>query len=542
MVSISDAAKSLEASLQDNPGEVAIAALTASIYRQYSDQIGPSATADKADQIMDELVAADPRNVEALVARYKYLSQYHPERARADLDAALVQDPDHVESLLLDIEAALSSGDTARLAPAKANGKRLIAHHPLDPRGYIGVARIEASEGAIESAIDTLTAGRKSISSVDLDLDFALAGLLIDSQKMADAKKIAAEFSSEVDRRLPQSTTFYRTKLENQNRVMRARLAVADGDFIAARRELDAVLASTGKSSSLSDSIETLSAHDLLASIASQDRRPDLAAEHWAAIADQQPGYRQAAWKAGIANLELGRTDAAISQIEAYLKLSDAVPEARITLVQAYLQKELSRPAGDRNWSAFQTALALAKVQLPDQWEWQLAEVAYIASQPTADAKELAGKRLLELDKAFPQNITLCERSVIMFQQLGMSADAESLLKRYDELQSSVARRAMLRSSILVGTNRLPEAIRLLSDTATQVSGSERRDLALVRIKLLLASQQLPQAQELAAQLIAEEPTDIQLLTSGLEIATSSQRLCHGSEMGKGTPGNVGLG
>ncbi len=395
----------------------------------------------------------------------------------------------------------------------------MISLQPKDPRGYLGVARLYAAEGDTQRTIDTLVSGRGQITTVNLDLDYTLVGLLFDQGKTSDAKEIAAEFSKEVDRWLPVVTTVGRVKLENMNRLIQARQSIAENDLGKAQRALDAIIASVDKAGDASESIEALLAHDLLASILSQQRRPDLAAAHWAAIAERQPGFRQAAWKAGLADLELGRTDDAIGLIEDYLKLSDAAPEASMTLAQAYLQKQLSQPAADRNWSGFLSALQQAKSKLPNRWEWQLTEVAYLASQPTEEAKHQASERLQSLEAEFPEDVTLCERLVIVYQQLGRTADAERLLTRYDKLQPNLARRAMLRSSLLAGTDRVPEAIQLLKDAATKSSLSEQRDLALVRLKILLLTKQLPQAQELVSQLLENSPADPQLLMSGLEIA-----------------------
>jgi predicted Zn-dependent protease len=519
IVSIAEAATALEAALHDNPGDVDVASLLAEICRQYPEQVGAKATAAHADEIMNQLVLTNEKNADAHVARYRYQLQYHPDQARADLKAALAIDPDHIQALLLDMDAAIASQDSVRIDAAKASGERIISQWPQDPRGYMGVARLYAAGGNRDSAIATLKAGRNSLQTVSLELDYLLASLLIEAGQHSDAKEVAGEFSREVDIRLPEMTTAGRIKLENMQRLLKARLAIAANDLPAAQLTLDAIITSTGKASDFNESFEAMVAHDLLASILSKQGRVDLAAEHWKAIAELQPGFQQAAWRAGMAELEMGRPDAAVEQIEAYLKLPDALPDAWMALVQAHLQNQLRRPIGERSWTEFLNALDQARTRLPNRWDWQLAEVLYLVSQPGDAEKEQARQRLLALETAFPQDRVLCERLVLMLQKLGMSEDVERLLKRYDELQPNIAHRAMLRSTILVANMRAPDALRLLNETVTKADNSDRRDLTLFRLRLLIGTQQFAEAQELAAKAIAELPQDLQLLVNGIEVA-----------------------
>jgi len=443
LVSIAAAASALEASLQDDPGDVAVASLTANVYREHPRDVGPQATPAKADEIMNRLVEADPNNADARVARYRYRLRHDPAHAQADLDAALALDGEHVQALLLSTDAILAVGDKSRFAAAKENSRKVMKLRPQDPRGYLGLASLYIAEGDAQRAADTLIEGQKKLATISPDLDYALAGLLIDLGKFEEAKRIAAEFSDEVGRWLPELSTAGRIKVENMNRLLQARLAFNDHDLKRATRELEAIIASLDKASNSAQSTESLLAYDLLATIMSQQNRPDLAAAHWTTLADRAPGFRQAAWKAGVANLALGRADDAIEQLDAYVKLPDAVPEARLSLVQAHLLRQLSRPRAERNWTEFLSAIEQAKVQLPNRWEWQLAEATYLAGQATKDAPQQAADRLFRLEQEYPQDAGLCERLVVLYRQLGKPADAERALDNYDTLQPSIARRAI---------------------------------------------------------------------------------------------------
>jgi hypothetical protein len=141
LVSIEQAAEALAAALADDPGDVAIAALTAELYRLYPGEAGPDATASEADEIMDRLVETAPDNPDALIARYKYRQRFGIENAKADLDAALALDADHVEALLLSADAELIAGGKDSHQGVKEKLLKVVQLEPQDPRGYIALAR-----------------------------------------------------------------------------------------------------------------------------------------------------------------------------------------------------------------------------------------------------------------------------------------------------------------------------------------------------------------------------------------------------------------
>jgi Tfp pilus assembly protein PilF len=519
LTSIATAAQALEAALKDNPGDVTVASLTAAFYRQYANEVGVQATPANADRVMDELVNADKQNIDALIARHKYRVQYEPSQARADLDAALALNPDHIEALVLDTQSGLASGEQARVLAAQKSAQHLIEISPQEPRGYISLAQLESRQGHTDRAVELLGSGRKKLAAENLDFDYLYAGLLLDLGKTAEARAIATDFSKQVDRWLPELPRASRSKLENMNRLIQARLAIGNGDSEKAARELNKIVASVGDSRNINEAFEALIAHDLLAVLATQQQRPDLAASHWSAIAELQPGFRQAALKGGMANLELGRVNEALAQVQTYLQLPDASPEANLTLVQARLQEQLVRPVAERSWTDFLTAVEQAKTKLPNRWEWQLAEIVYLQSQPEQESKQRISDVLAKLETTFPTDATLCERLLVFYQQAGRPKDAERMLKRYGELQPDGTRGAILNATYLASNKQIPEAIKYLADAAAKAPTAEKRDLTLAQIKLMVATNQLSEAQELVSKTLIESPTDVQILTAGLEIA-----------------------
>ena len=523
LVGLEQAAKALAAALADNPGDVTVSSLTADLYREYPSEAGPGITASKADQIMDRLVQQDPKNPEARIARYKYRRHYGIENARSDLDAALAQDANQVEALLLAAGEELAAGGETGRSAAEQKLLKVIKLQPQDPRGHIALAKLYTLQGDEERAVDALVEGRKKLATSSLDLDYALAGLLIDRNRLDEAEKIVADFDAEYVKWLPELTTPGRIRLENMNRLLRARLAFARDDLGKASRELGAIIASVGQTDESAGSVEPLQAYAMLATIMSKLQRPDLAAAYWKTLADRAPSFLDARWKAGAAYLELGRAEDAIEQIEDYLQLPTASPEAWISLVQGHLQRQLSLPSTERNWSEFLAALEQSKRRLPDRWEWQLAEASYWSAQGTKESKRRALERIRLLERNNPKNIGLCERLVLCYQQLGVPADAERALAQYDDLDTSVVRRTTLRAAVWARDGRVKEALQLLSDAMAKVTPQERLKLQLARLTLLLSTRQLDEAHQLVSELIAASPKDSRLLMLGLETALVRQ-------------------
>lgn len=519
LVSIAEAATALRLALADNSGDPEVASLLANTYRMFPALVGSDATPQHADQIMNALVAANPTDVKSLLARYQYRMRFDAQHASGDLEAALKIEPDNVDALLLSADAVLSTRDASRANAAQQSVLRVIELQAQDPRGYLVAARLRGLAGDLRGAAEILEQGRKKLPTVNLDLEYFLASVLLDLGNADQARAITTEFSKELDRWLPELSTAGRINLENKRRLLHGRLALADGDLPRASREFEAIIASSDEAADSAMSLELIVAHDLLANILNQQRRPDLAAVHWNVIAERVPGYSQSAWKAAKASLDAGNTDVAISKLKDVVQLPGAGPEAWLTLLQAQLQLELIRPLAERNWRPFVETLQATRAKFPDRWEWQFAEVAYRAAQNADTGRKKGLDQLKQIEEQFGQNAEVSERLVVWYQQLNDKASVQRVLDGYDQLQPIKVRRAMLRASVLASQGHMPDALALLEEVGAAATPAEASEIKLARLKLLMAAQQFDQASRLASELIDASPKDRQLLVVGLEIA-----------------------
>jgi len=522
-VTLEDAVESLQVALQGDPGDVVVATLTAQLYRDRADAIGPTATDAKADEIMDKLVAAKPDNVDALLARYNYRRRYQLREAQADLDAALKLAPDRLDVLLLAADADLRSGHVNRRSKAEGELRNAIKIAPLDPRPYVGLARYLQATGQLEEAISVLKEGRGRLTDKNLDIDNLLTQYLIESGQLDEARAVASDFARHVEKLLSGVSTSSRIQLENMRRSLDAKIAFESKDFGRAARESEAIILAGEKAGDAVASIELLDAYALLGSMMSQANRPDLAANHWAALSERSPGYRDAAWKAGLTYLALGRTDDALSHLNRYRILPGASPEAYLALVQARLQEQLSRPVTMRDWSEYKAALKEAQAKLPNRWELQVAQIGYLAALNTRASRTAALELLREIEKAHAKESAAAERLVILYQQFGQNADAQRVLDEYRKSSGKVVRGTILQAGLDAANQRNDEALQLIEQALENVSPDERRELEVARIRLLLTTGKAEEAQQNAKALIDRDPKDPSTLAVGIELALLRQ-------------------
>lgn len=518
-VNFETAEDKLLVSLKDNPGDPTVATLAADLYRTHPDEVRAQNAATRADEIMDQLVAASPDDPEALMARYFYRRRYQLPNARQDLDHLLQKHPDHVEALLL-----VANEDFARNSPesrqsAEKTLKKVTQLAPHDPRGYLGLASVYVASGHREQAVELLTDARKQLESSNFEIEALLASQLLDLNRLDEAERMIASADAERRRRLPELQTSVRQKQADVSHLLNARLLAARNEWQHAIVELNAITSVSQNQGAGGPSIERLQALALMATIMAKLNRMDLAASHWSAVADVAPQLSEAGWRAGAAYLQSGNSDKAIEQLQRYLETANASPEAWVAMVQSHLQKQLRKPVEDRNWSEFDAALSAARTHLPKRWELQIAEAIRVASDSNEQARQSAVQLLQSCEQDFPSEAAVWARLVWLYLQLARPDDADRALARFDELEKNAVPRITLRAARLASANRVDEALELIAKSKSQVSPQERRELQQAQIRLLTSVRKFAEAQQLVSELIAASSDNPRTLAMGIEIA-----------------------
>ena len=199
--------KTFENALALNPRDVKLASTFARIVREKKQLLSDEerATPDterqqRADEIIDGMVAADPQNPEALLARFLYRTEYELPETEQDLAAALKYGPDNVSVVLVaaayaqtQARQAEQESDSASAADhyveAQAHYEHAIELAPEDERAYAALGQVQMAQSQPELAIATWRRGLEQAGDGSLRLNLYLAESLISEKKLDEAKR-----------------------------------------------------------------------------------------------------------------------------------------------------------------------------------------------------------------------------------------------------------------------------------------------------------------------------------------------------------------
>jgi tetratricopeptide (TPR) repeat protein len=435
----------------------------------------------EADQVMDDLVKANPKAIRAPLARARYFQeQGRLEEAGRDVRAARELAPDDVEVLL---ESAALARGAGRFAEALAHLQHGLKSHPRAPGIYLALATTHLQAGARPKAIEVLRLGVKELPG-QRDLMWNLADLLLQAGETDEAGKIAA-------------------------RLRRARFTPALLDYLAARapfarqRWLAAATALERLRPRLTPWPDLVRETDLLlgdayARLGHADRQHAAYRRVVAADPLSVPGCLGL----GSALTALGKLDDAI---DVYDRVIPRVPGARLVVARLMIARNLQRPLARRDWKGIDDLLdevERARANLPAV---PVLRAEALSAQGQYDRAE---KLLQAARNRCPHQVELWLAQVALAVQRG-KPEAAALLDRAESLFRGDAelRLARVRLAARKGAAELRQA------EARLVKGS-REDGEELRLLRTLAEAYAEagaeaDARRLWEQLGARQPDDL---------------------------------
>ncbi len=311
----------------------------------------------RADEVMDALVAANPKAFRAFLARGLYWQEHGaPERARADVSRARDLAPEHADVLLAAADLARLDKDYDAARAALRHCLDLHPHHPLIVQA---LARVEVEAGRPAEAIACLRRELRTLPErAQPELRWALADLLIEQ----------GEDAGEVIERLRQDG-----------------LPVAQLDFLTARAA--AQKGEWGKASKTLERIRsellrwpqlTKQADLLLGRCYAQlgDADQQYAAFHRAVSLD-------ASWEPAFLGMAsalaaMGKTEEAL---EVYGKLAAKMPSVRLVVARLLILKNLRLPRARQDWRQVDQALDEAARVTPEAVEIHVLRAEALAAR-----------------------------------------------------------------------------------------------------------------------------------------------------------------
>ncbi|MBL8798796.1 MAG: tetratricopeptide repeat protein [Planctomycetia bacterium] len=373
-------------------------------------------SARRANEVMDRLVAANPKAFQAFLARARHHQEAgRPEPAAADIARAGELAPDEAEVVLAVGGQAIARGEPEQ---ARAGLERGLELHPRNAAFYLRLAELELSARRIPEATAVLRRGVAMLPDHD-ELRWTLANLLIQQGQEA-----TEEIARLKQRGLPAA----------QQDFLQARLLMSQSHWQQAARLLERLQADLQPWPLLSRQASLY-----LAQCYAQLGNPD----------QQYAAYRRAVtadplWEPGClglaaAQVALGRPEEALTT---YRRILPHAPAARLPLARLLVAQNLRLPATQQRWEEIDRLLDEASREKTETLDAGLLRAEVLYAQGKA---ERAREVLIALRKDRPQEVepwlalaSLTDRQQQMDAALAVLDDAERQLG--DRVELRVAR------------------------------------------------------------------------------------------------------
>ena len=520
LVSATEVRQALETAIAAQPDDLELATKLAYFYR---DQLSESELAEEADQLMNHVVAQNATIADGYLARYRYRMRYDSSsdsEADSDLARALELEP---ESLAVLSAAAERAQDQGRLLEAETYHEQMIQAAPQLVEGYLGLARLRASRGGYEAAIELLQDSRSLVVENGVAVELALAELYLGTRRF-DEVEHTLQFAEKVyDQRRHQFPRANRIALENKFALLRAQWEIGRGQPSLAIPHLKRVAATqaTGQEAR-QDTRGRSQALGLLGMAYSELQQWDQAALGYEQAALLQPHLPELLVSAAVCWANAGQPEAAIRCYRQALTLGDR-PEFWSGLAEVLFQREVAQASADRNWKAFEEALTRASQNAEPSASLSLLQanyelVRYAPGEVTPEARERAAVLLQAAESEPSPPPELLQKLTLIYERLGRTADAQRVSNRLqeaagDEVEAAIfdAERCMVRGD--------HESAQRVLNAAMDSAGMSRRDVLRHALSDVLASEgRTEEARHELLKIIADHPENRMALAGLLEL------------------------
>lgn len=353
--------------IRSDPSRVEAYVACATLLREKLDE------PDAADRLMDAktvdggLIAQNPNSVRAFVERGEYRRRLAMPGVEADVQKALELDPEDVAARLLAAAWAIDPGNPSHdFKAARDQIKAAQAKSPEDERIYRTLALVETRDGRPEEAVEALKKGIENVAEGEtrLQMRWNLADILIQQGRTEDAR-------AEVGRLRDEKIT------PELARYIEARAQMADGRWLDAIREFEAVRPTLLKDPGVATELEVL-----LARCYEQLGLGEKSLDAYRRAVDQDP--RSTAARLGLAtrlSLE-GLLDEAILECRK-ADLSD--PSVQLLQARLLVRKNVALPPASRDWREIDRLLSQVSEALPDSAELSIVRGQSLAARGKLD-------------------------------------------------------------------------------------------------------------------------------------------------------------
>ncbi len=433
-----------------------------------------------ADRWMEKLVSVNPKASQAHVLRGRYLLAINEiDEALEEASQGLKLAPDDADALVLAATCNLAKGKIDEARDCAARGIKLF---PSSVDMYKTMADIELRAQKRDKALAVLEQGIKATGR-DPQLQWSLANLLIDANRLEESKKIIAVLQ---DVGYPKAPLDY----------LLARIEFVQGHWFAAKQQFEAVRGSLIQQPERVRQVDLWTAQ-CYAQLGNRDKQ--LQALRRAVNVDQNFAPAKAALMDAL--MQTGRIDEALEIFADLDKRRQLGPASYLPLARMLFARTIRQNPAERDWGPLEKALDSAEKAMPDSHEVPLLRADMFLNQNRADDAE---KLLLQTRDRFPKENSIGRALISLAEHQKDWKKAERLLAESETKHGDTVEQRLAEAQNLVrqqgkkavndlrkladDADKFPETARLqlwagLLSAASQVGDSEQAMLLSEKIR-----------------------------------------------------------
>jgi len=573
----------LEEALERNPTDIALAEVTATLYREqpaivekHNPGLPPEKYGPLADAVLDRAVELNVSNAEALLARHLYRAKYaqsdrERELAEQDLAKALVLAPQHPQILLTASEARYQQARDALADPATRSAaaqplvecklllERLIDGKlaPENSQPHLRLGDVHVLDGELDRALEVWqdALGRFTRPAVRVAFHARIADHLLKAGRVEESKPSLTAIQEILDDLGGTIRRADHLALMQAQGLRQATYDLGTGRYAEAIAQLQRAIA---RQPQLQPNPQTShAAWDLMG-------RAFAGLQDWTAAATafdraanfqtEETGSRLAAaeaWlSAGRTELAIDRADQVIKQLEekqreldrkasqanqgVELPRSEVKPVAGwstawLVLATAELQSQAARPRNERTWTQLEYALGMLEA-LPNRgglaapWRIDFLQADYLALRTDDEAdddreRRAAAEVLRRAEVRYQDRPEFWFHACLAYERLAQPDDAERAWLQLNQFSGAQAEAAIAASRRAAAHEDYSKAQNILESAAPELPPAAQQRLRQELIRLTKARQDLRQMQALFLATLRDRPHDVGALCGLAELA-----------------------
>ncbi len=450
----------------------------------------------EADREIDWMLASNPGSGHARLERFRYLAEFRPPAPEADLKQALQLAPEDPDVLLT---AALAAEQKQDLAGARGYLQKGMKRHAGNIAFPIALAELETRDGHLDRAEAVLRQADKEHPSPDLA--FRLADTLSSENKIDGENQAESYITRLRDAGMGETLGRY---LDAKVLFQRKQWAEAIPKIESARALL--------KSLPQLDAPLNRMLVECYGRVGAEEQRLRALRD----VAENRLAGESTRVEYARSLVRAGKLDDAIAVLA---PLAERVPELRLDLLSALIQKANRTPRDPAVWREVERQLSLAGKALPGSAErLTLLRAEMLVAR---DRMDEAGKLLTEAQAKDPRNLPYRLALARVAQRQGKGVES---LKIIDQAEKDLGPSLSIQLARLdhwgrQGDEAAKAAVAKLAETRAQVAAADRPafldGLTVTEIRL----REPARAREHLAELAALQPENLQVRLTLFDLA-----------------------